>query len=348
MIVSRDRISSRARNASDADPSLIRGTGVREKEARLKRISYPDRQTGGHSSPLLFSSTERPGAERSQAPTSSERIATSYSSTGIRLITFVLLLGLSPFVALRAESNEQNPASSSSLSIAYGPALWGAGSILDGAGNDLELLAGFINTGVLYEPTYTPIIQQVGPVYPVPSFELRSDNVALNYQSAEINHWSWGISFRYLNVWGKAEVPTTFLQLDRFVPISGFYPTTEGTRSWFLLATSYALDATLAYHFYPGESVDPYVQMSAGVGYGFLGEVESNPWLLEYHGALSLGLRYNMSSSYYLYTEAYFVGHWAVTKPRTNPIDFTEVLINPEKGSLYMIRLYFGAGFRLN
>ena len=255
---------------------------------------------------------------------------------------------LLPPTELKAEDVQENPARSSSISIAYGPALWGAGSILDGAGSDLELLAGFINTGVLYEPTYTPIIQQVGPVYPVPSFELRSDNVALNYQSAEINHWSWGLSFRYLNVWGKAEVPTTFLQLDRYVPISGFYPTTEGSRSWFLLATSYALDATLAYHFYPGESVDPYVQFSAGVGYGFLGEVESNPWLLEYHGALSLGLRYNMSPSYFLYSEAYFVGHWAVTKPRTNPIDFTEVLINPEKGSLYMIRLYFGAGFRLN
>lgn len=264
------------------------------------------------------------------------------------LLSVLLLSLLLPWQPLKANDSTVNPSSSSSISIAYGPALWGAGSILDGAGNDLELLAGLVNAQVLYELSYTPLIQQFGPIYPVPEFELRSDNVAINYQSAEQGGWSWGVSFRYLNVWGKSNVPYTFIQLDQFVPVSGFYPTTEGTRSWFLLATSYALDGTLSYHFRPGQDVDPYVQFSAGIGRGFLGEVETNSALTEYHAAFSAGMRFNMSEHYFLYTEAYFVGHWAVAEARTNPIDYTEVLVNPERGSLYMARLYFGAGFRLN
>ena len=260
----------------------------------------------------------------------------------------VLIMALSGFESVHGENQPPNPASKSSLSLAYGPALWGSGSILDGAGNDLELLAGLINTGVLYEPTYTPLIQQFGPVYQTPEFELRSDNIALNYQSSELNGWSWGVSFRYLNVWGKADVPQAYVQLDRYTDLNGLYQTTEGTRSWFLLATSYALGASISYHFYPGESVDPYLQLSAGVGRGFLGEVETHAWLMEYHAAVSAGLRYNIDQDYFLYTEAYMVGHWAITEPRQNPIDFTEVLVNPEKGSLYLARLYFGVGFRLN
>ena len=297
-----------------------------------RRISYPERQTGGRLSPLLFSPIH-----------SLSQVLRFFGFLPTLLIAFFL----SPLAA-ESGSTQNNPASSSSLSFAYGPALWGSGSILDGAGNDLELLAGFVNTGVLYEPTYTPLVQQFGPIYQAPEFELRSDNVAINYQSSELSGWSWGISFRYLNVWGRADVPQTFVQLDRYTPLNGFYQTTEGTRSWFLLATSYALDATLSYHFSPGSSVDPYLQISAGVGRGFLGEVETHAWLMEYHAAISGGLRFNLSDSYFLYTEAYVVGHWAVTEPRKNPIDFTEVLVNPEKGSLYLARLYFGAGFRLN
>lgn len=317
MIVSRNRSSRRIRQTHTGFSPLSEGGQKAVSWQPWRVLFYPERQTGGRSSPLLFS------------------------------ILFVLLAFGSITNSAYAEQSD-NPANSSSVSFAYGPALWGSGSILDGAGNDLELLAGFINTGILYEPTYTPIIQQLGPIYQAPEFELRSDNVAINYQSSEAGGWSWGVSFRYLNVWGRADVPLTYVQLDRYTPLSGFYQTTEGTRSWFLLATSYALDGTLAYHFSPGADIDPYLQISAGVGRGFLGDVETHAWLMEYHAAVSAGLRFNLSESYFLYTEAYMVGHWAVTQPRNNPIDFTEVLVNPEKGSLYLGRLYFGAGFRLN
>lgn len=235
------------------------------------------------------------------------------------------------------------------LSFSYGPALTAGGSIINGASDDLQLLALYINDQTIYDPVYTPIIQQVGPVYQAPSFKLRSDTFSIAYESEESERWTWGVAFRYLSILGKADIPDTFVQVDKYIPTAnGFYQTTEGTQSWKTLATSYELDGSVGYHFRPGSTWDPYLQLSLGVGYGYLGEKQGISSLIEYHGAVAGGLRINLSESYFLYSEVYAAAHWAETEPRSNPIDFTDVLVNPEKGSLYLARIVVGAGFRLN
>lgn len=233
------------------------------------------------------------------------------------------------------------------LTLSYGPAIYGEGGMLTTVERDIKLLENAVNFQILNAPEITPFIQQFGPIYRLPPFELRSDEVSIDYKQIQESGFQYGFAFRYITVLGKAEVPLAFLDLPRLGLFPVQTPFSRKSSSWFDLGSAFELQLQAGYHFDPDAKVDPYLVIAAGYGRGYLGEFSSGPYLEEYNITVGAGFRYRLNEDYYLSLEWAVVGHWVQTGTREIAIDFTEYIIVPRRGSLYLSRLRFGFGFEL-
>lgn len=253
---------------------------------------------------------------------------------------FFILLVFWPDAGLHAEKKHL-------ISLSYGPAIYGEGSMLNTVKKDIKFLEASINARILYAPEVTPFIERFGPVYRLPPFELRSDEISLSYKQILPSGMAFGAAFRYLTVLGKAEVPLSFLDFQRLGIADFRTPFSRKSTSWFDLGSVFQLDFVFGYHFDPDSDFDPYIQAETGYGRGYMGEFAPGPYLEEYHLTLAAGFRSKVTDQTYWSVEWAFAGHWVQTGIRENPIDYNRYIIIPRRGALYLSRLRFGYGFEL-
>lgn len=231
------------------------------------------------------------------------------------------------------------------IEVQLGPALSASGSIITATEGGIELLEQLINSNTLYAPRVSPIVQQIGPYYRVPPFSLGSNQIGASYERL-FERFSFGGAFRFTDVSAGLKVPESFIPGALVgVPAPVISRVTAETNSRKLLASAFQLEGLATYHFNRDGQWDPFLRASVGVGRGWLAHLGYGPYLNEVHGAIGAGIRWNFNESSSLVAEVNTVGHWIVTGP-SSFIDRTDVLINPGKGSIYIVRLLLGAGYR--
>lgn len=234
------------------------------------------------------------------------------------------------------------------LSIQWGAGLTASGGVIDSAGGGLDLLENLINARLLYSPEITPFVEQIGPIYQIPEFDLFSNEVAINYERNPEARFGWGASVKYFDITGKVDLPSSYILSPRLpfeFPLEPplFYQVTKRSEQRLTLAAVFQADANFYWRFRPGEAWNPYAKLSAGVGRGWLGDFGRGPYIEEAHAGLALGLRWRYAEGLFLYAEGSYQYYVARTGP-SSFLDRTEVLVNPRRGDVIISRASIGAG----
>lgn len=230
------------------------------------------------------------------------------------------------------------------IEVQLGPAISASGSIIASSEDGITLLERLINSNTLYAPRVSPIVRQIGPYYRIPAFHLASNQFGASYERM-FNRFSFGGAVRYTDVTAGLVIPESFVpgSLVNFqAPVISRVTAEINSRK--LLAAAFQLEGLSTYHFNRDAEWDPYLRAAAGVGRGWLAH-GGGPYLNEVHGMVGAGMRWNFNETTSLSAEINTVGYWIVTGP-SSFIDRTDVLINPGKGSIYILRLLLGAGYR--
>ncbi|MCE9598275.1 MAG: hypothetical protein K8S54_09940 [Spirochaetia bacterium] len=245
------------------------------------------------------------------------------------------------------QTGEKRPEAKLNLiEVQLGPAVSASGSIVASSEDGITLLERLINSGTLYAPRVTPLIQAVGPGYKIPPFHLGSNQIGVSYERYSGGRFSFGGAIRYTDVTAGLTIPESFIpgSLVNFqAPVIS--RVTAEIHSRKVLASAFQVEGVMSYHFNGDAEWDPYLRASGGVGRGWLAHVGYGPHLEELHGTIGAGMRWNFNETSSISAEINTSGFWVMTGP-SSFIDRTDVLINPGKGSIYIVRLLLGAGYR--
>jgi len=232
-----------------------------------------------------------------------------------------------------------------SVEFQVGPALDASGSIIASSLLGIKLLAQLINANVLYATRITPFLRYTGPIYQIPPLNLSSNQLGISYERRRGN-FSYGAALRYTNVTAGLQVPETFIPGSLIgVNAAVLSRVTPEINSRVLLGDVFQAEGVFTYQFLPDAEWDPYLRATAGGGTGWLSHFGYGPYLHEVHGGFGGGVRWNYSTAYFASAELNAVGYWANTGS-SSFIDRTDVLVNPGKGSIYIIRALLGVGIR--
>lgn len=231
------------------------------------------------------------------------------------------------------------------IEVQAGTALSASGSIIASSEDGITLLERLINSNTLYAPRVSPIVRQIGPYYRIPPFQLSSKQFGVSYERL-FDRFSFGGAFRYTDVSALLQIPESFVPGPLVnVPVPVVSRVTAEIQSRKLLACSFQLEGVMSYHLNRDGEWDPYLRTSAGGGRGWVAGIGYGPYLNEVHATVGGGLRWNFNETTSLSAELNTTGYWIVTGP-SSFIDRTDVLINPGKGSIYIVRVLLGAGYR--
>ncbi|MBL8018149.1 MAG: hypothetical protein JNM27_00670 [Leptospirales bacterium] len=231
------------------------------------------------------------------------------------------------------------------IEVQAGVALSASGSIIASSEDGITLLERLINSNALYAPRVSPIVRQIGPYYRIPPFQLSSRQFGASYERL-FERFSFGGAFRYTDVSAGLKIPESFVPGPLVnVPVPVITRVTPEIQSRKLLACSFQLEGVMSYHFNRDGEWDPFLRTSAGVGRGWVAGIGYGPYLNEVHATVGAGMRWNLNETTSLSAELNTTGYWIVTGP-SSFIDRTDVLINPGKGSIYIVRVLLGAGYR--
>jgi len=166
-----------------------------------------------------------------------------------------------------------------------------------------------------------------------------------------MRRWSYGFAVKYFDITGVFDIPETFLfspELPASVrpeglPAPVLQRVTRRIQGRITFATVAQLDANLYYHFAPGKTIDPYIKANLGVGRGWLGRWGEGPFVEEAHVGIAPGLRWNQGRAWFVYAESSFQYYVARTGA-SSFLDRTEVLVNPRRGNVYVLRGSAGFG----
>ncbi len=235
-----------------------------------------------------------------------------------------------------------------SLNIFYGPAIYAQGGIIMGAGDALQLLEDLLNTGFLFSPEVSPVIEKFGPLsYKVPDYDIFSHGAGLEYLHEIQNSWYVGIVLQYSDLSANIDIPATYLNLAKFgFPENTFYQVSRKSSPQSFIVSIFQLDGVIKKVFPINRSFDLTWKAGLGMGRGWLAVQGKGPWAQSIHAITGIGLNNYIKDDLYIYCELNYTGYLVKTEP-TSQIDYTRVLINPGKGDISLARLIFGVGYHL-
>ncbi|MDW7976361.1 MAG: hypothetical protein RMI35_07375 [Leptospiraceae bacterium] len=249
---------------------------------------------------------------------------------------FVGVVGFLPAKSLFSEN--------SFFRIMMGYGLYGTGNIINGAGEGLRLIERGINSGFLFSPIWTPLIQQIGPIYQNQDFDLTQFSFELQWGKTH-NRNEYGLSVGYFDLGFDLILPQTYLNVSRIYPESPFYlPVTKDLKDRTLLASVVQFDIFYHYTFFRVESFDFFFGGGVGLGFGKLSY--SGPYVQEAHGILSLGTRYEVFRNHQLILMIKNLAS-TVKTGTSNLIDRRKVLVNPRRGEIIVSAAQVGLSFVL-
>lgn len=245
----------------------------------------------------------------------------------------LLLTALTPTERLHASSPYR-------LTFTAGYAWRAAGSVIEESGAGLDLIETGINTGILYSPGYSELVETVGPVYSIPHFDLeaRSFQVGISRFAGMLEY---GLAIGYVDIVGSANIPMTALNVGFFDPAAqGIYFPVTSQSSRTIFATDLSLEGLILLHSNVEDGFDLFGGAGLGVGRGWLAGFGSGPYLTEVHGSLYLGAGYRINGVLYYVrgTETWF----AIKSAPTSFLDRREVLVNPRRGNIRIGRAEAG------
>lgn len=284
----------------------------------------------------MIISKKKSGCVTAPANPCTKRIPGNSSPVYAALFIFSWLLFGSPVFAQAEKSYYLN------IEPGYG---WHAGgAIIEKSSSGLKLVEAGVNTGILYSPGYSELVNTIGPIYQIPPIKLEVRSFKLGL-SRYFGSFEYGLKVGYYDIVGFIDVPDSAINFNYFDKTGSsqlanqYYPVTSsgGQRTF---ATDLFLEFTGAYHTNVNDGFDLFPGFGIGGGRGWLGGFGSGPYLNEAHGLVSLGIGYRRSNvlTYLKFEEIIYL----IKTAPTSFIDRRKVLVNPRKGDLQIGQLQLG------
>lgn len=227
------------------------------------------------------------------------------------------------------------------IHLGYG--LHGSGNIINSSGEGLQLIENGINSGYLYSPIWSPLIEVYGPVYKNQDFDLSSYSIDLQILK-KLQKFEYGLSVNYFELNFTTYLPETYLNLSKIIPNTKEYlPVTKELNSKTSLTSVIQFDFFYNYYIWQYQKLIFFVGAGIGFGYGKL--AYSGPYVQEVHAIANLGGQYNLTV-YTFVLNIKLTGHTAKSGP-SNFIDRRKVLVNPRRGEILIATLQLGLSFPL-
>ncbi len=229
------------------------------------------------------------------------------------------------------------------ISIQLGPAITASGPILTQAGNTLLYMSAAINLQFLYSPGLTEAIRRTAPLYQIPAFELSSWQRGFQFDRKTSGGFSWGVSFQYLNILARLQIPATFIDPSQYnIALPGMYQVSYQETGRVRMANSYEVTGHIKYRWMRDSMIHPFARAMAGAGRGLLGTSKSTE-LREFHLGMGVGAEVVLFETSVLSLEAAYT-FYDVHTDSSLYFDRRHVLANPRKGWISMGRIVFGIG----
>lgn len=246
-----------------------------------------------------------------------------------------------------AYSDELNDTGDTTFRFYFGPAFYGFGSVLGRASSGLRLFENMINTGYLYSPVISDVVNDVGPFYRIPEYNFFSNRFGLELRKMTTDYSGISIEISYSDLYSDMDIPDSYASTEQYFNRNfGYLPVTRETNNRSYIVGLWEFDVSYILRSAMAEEYDAYMRVGAGLGRGWLSAYNKGPWVETVSAVLGVGTEYQLSSKSILNFEVQLSSYRLRTQP-TSRIDYTSTLINPRKGGITIARMLVGVGTNL-